>query len=258
MLLTASLHLSKKRYYSFYCFSTIAIAMIQKIRESIRLFAANWKLFSLIVLTVWLPGSILLTYLRLYVFPGTFGGNEFKILAQEYRVSNAIELAFGPIYVGALLHAASQWKKGLGTSYSESMTHAARRSFKLLGTRIGTGLIVGLGLIALVIPGIFLALRFALIDAVVVLEGAEGANARQLSTEMTQGKRWSILGTMVLTFIGLFMISALVAFILYLPLSLVGQEENFAIALIYECINSVLFSLLNIVLFSFYWDAKNQ
>jgi len=85
-----------------------------------------------------------------------------------------------------------------------------------------------------------------------------GANARQLSTQMTQGKRWSILGTMVLTFIGLFMISALVAFILYLPLSLVGQEENFAIALIYECINSVLFSLLNIVLFSFYWDAKNQ
>ena len=234
------------------------IPMIQKIREAIGLFTANLTLFSLIVLTVWLPGSILLVYLRLYVFPDTSGGDEFRILAQEYRVSNAIELAFGPIYVGAMLHAVSQLKQGLRASYSESMTQAARRSFKLLGTRIGTGLIVLAGLIALVIPGIVLALRFALIDAVVVLEGVEGANARKLSERMTQGKRWSILGTMILTFVGLVIVSALVSFILYVPLSLVGQEENFSIALIDECINSILLSLPNIVLFLFYWDAKNQ
>jgi multisubunit Na+/H+ antiporter MnhB subunit len=96
-----------------------------------------------------------------------------------------------------------------------------------------------------------------LIDAVVVLEGVEGANARQLSVRMTQGKRWSILGAVVLTVVGLIVVSVLLSFILYLPLSLVGQEENFAIALIYECINNILFALLNIVLFLFYWDAKN-
>jgi hypothetical protein len=32
--------------------------MIQKLREAIKLFATNWILFSSIVLTVWLPGSI--------------------------------------------------------------------------------------------------------------------------------------------------------------------------------------------------------
>jgi hypothetical protein len=69
------------------------------------------------------------------------------------------------------------------------MSHAAQRSFKFLTTRIGTGLIVFAGLIAFIIPGIVLALRFALIDAIVVLEGVEGANARRLSVGMTQGKR---------------------------------------------------------------------
>jgi len=234
------------------------LQMIQKIRSAVELFTANLTLFSLIVLTVWLPGSILLVYLRLYVFTETVGGDEFRALTQEYRVSNAIELILGPFYVGALLHAASQLKQGLRASYSESMSHAARRSFKLLGTRIGTGLIVLAGLIALVIPGIVLALRFALVDAVVILEGVEGANARKLSVRMTQGKRWSILGALVLTVVGVTVVSALVSFMLYLPLSLVGQRENFVIALIYECINSILFALLYIVLFLFYWDAKNQ
>lgn len=232
--------------------------MIQKIREATGLLTSNFVLFSLIVLTVWLPGSILLVYLRLYVFPETFGGDEFRILAQEYRLSNLIEFAFGPLYIGAILYAASQLKKGLRPTYSESMAHAARRSFKLLGTRIGTGLIVLVGLIALIIPGVILALRFALIDAIVVLEGVEGTSARNLSVQLTRGKRWNILGTMILTFIGLAIATALVSFILYLPLRLVGQDQNFVVAVICECVNSVLLSLLTIVLFLFYWDAKNE
>lgn len=138
------------------------------------------------------------------------------------------------------------------------MAHAARRSFKLLGTRIGTGLIVLAGLIALIIPGVVLALRFALIDAIVVLEGVEGVSARNLSVQLTRGKRWSILGTMILTFIGLIVAISLVSFILYLPLGLAGQDENFVVAVICECVNNILLSLLTIVLFLFYWDAKNE
>lgn len=232
--------------------------MIQKIREAIGLFAANFSLFSLIVLTVWLPGSILLVYLRLYVFPETTGGDEFRIFVQEYRISNAIELAFGPLYVGAMLYAASQLKKGLRPTYRESMAHGARRSFKLLGTRIGTGLIVFVGFIALIIPGVILALRFALIDAIVVLEGLQGASARNLSVQLTRGKRWNILGTMILAFIGLTIAIFLVSFILYLPLGFAGQDENFFVAVICECVNNLLLSLFPIVLFLFYWDAKKD
>lgn len=232
--------------------------MIQKIREAIGLFTKNLSLFSLIVLTVWLPGSILLVYLRLYVFPYTTGGDEFRIIIQEYRVSNVIELAFGPLYTGAILYTASQLKKGMRPTYSESMAHAARRSFNLLGTRIGTGLIILAGLIALIIPGVILALRFALIDAIVVLEGVDGASARNLSVQLTRGKRWNILGTMILTFIGLIVAIFLVSFILYLPLGLAGQDENFVVAVICECVNNILSSLLTIVLFLFYWDAKSE
>lgn len=219
---------------------------------------ANPVLFSSLVLTVWLPGSILLVYLRLYVFPETTGGDELRIFAQEFRVSNAIELAFGPIYMGAILYAASQLKQGLRATYSESMAHGARKSFKLLATRIGTGLIIFVGFIALIIPGIILALRFALIDAVVVLDGVEGGKARSLSTTLTQGKRWNILGTLTLTFIGVIVAILVTSFILYLPLSLIGQDENFVIAVITDCIANILLVMPSLVLFLFYWEAKNQ
>jgi len=234
------------------------IPMIQKIREAIQLLATNLVLFSSIVLTVWLPGSILLVCLRLYVFPETAGGDELRIFLQELRVYNAIELAFGPLYLGAIFYAAAQLKQGLPATYRQSMTHGARRSFKLFATRIGTGFMVLGGLIIFIIPGIILALRFALVDPVVVLEGVEGASARSLSTKLTQGKRWSILGTLILTFIGVVIAINLISFILYLPISLVGQYENVFIAVIDECVNSIVSIVLMLVLFLFYWEAKNR
>ncbi len=232
--------------------------MIQKINEATKLLYSNLILFSSISLTVWLPGSILLVYLRLYVLPGTTGGDETRMFLQEFRVSNAIELAFGPIYVGALIHAASQLKQGLPASYSASMAYAAKRSFKLLGTRILSGLIVGLGLFCFVIPGIVMALRFVLIDAIVILEDRSGADAQARSTHLTQGKRWKILGTMTLTIIAVALFIYLIVFTLYSLLALIGQPDNFIVAVIVECVNNVLFVIPVIVLFLFYWEAKNQ
>lgn len=232
--------------------------MIQKIREALALFASNFVLFSLIVLTVWLPGSILLIYLRLYVFPGMTGGDELRITIQELRMSQFIEGSFGTLYVGALLHALAQLKRGLHPTYRESMTHASRKCFKLFGTRFVTGLIVLGGLIVFIVPGVILALRYALIDAAVVLEGVEGSKAQKMSANLTQGKRWKIFWTMILTYLGLFIASMIVSWILYLPLSLIGQHDNFGIELIYQCIASILSALPIIVLFLFYWDAKNQ
>ena len=232
--------------------------MIQKICEAVGLLTTNLLLFSSIVLTVWLPGSILLVYLRMYIFPATSGGDEFTMIVQELRVSNVIELAFGPLYTGAILYAAARLKQGLPTTYGESMSYGAKKSFKLLGTRLGTGFIVLAGLIVFIVPGIVLALRFALIDAIVVLEGVEGATARNLSAISTQGKRWNILGTLILTFLGVAIAIAFVSFILELPLALTGQTDNFVIAVISECISNILLLLLILVLFLFYLEAKNK
>jgi hypothetical protein len=232
--------------------------MIDKISEATQLLFSNLRLFGSIMLTIWLPSSILLVYLRLYVFPETLGGDETKMFLQEFRVSMVIDLAFGPLYTGALIYTAAQLKQGLVASYGESMAYAGKRSFKLLGTQIFSGLIVGFGLVCFVIPGIFMALRFALIDSIVVLDGQSGAEAQAQSTKLTQGRKWAILGTMLLTFVGASLVIGLISFVSYFLLGLSGQTDNFVVAVILECISNLILILPVIVLFLFYWDSKDQ
>ena len=232
--------------------------MHRKFLDGIQLLVSNLPLFSQIVLTIWLPGALVLAVLRFYILPETTGGDEFQLFVQEIRVSNFIELAFGPLYTGAILHAASRWRQGLETTYGESMAIGLKQWGKLFGTRLVAGLMIFLGTLAFVIPGIILALRFALIDPIVVLDGLTGTSARKLSVTYTQGKRWTILWTILLTFIGVFIVILLASFVLYLPLTVVGQDDNFVVAVLLECLSSILFVLPVLVLFAFYCDAKNQ
>lgn len=236
--------------------------MIRKISEAIRLLVANFTLFSQIVLTVWLPGSIIVVFLRLYVFPDMAGGDELRSLAMELRVSNLIEFACGPIYVGALLYALSNLKQGLTTNYPEAMSHGANRSFKLLATRLSTGLIIFLGLLALIIPGIILWLRFILVDMVVVLEDINGSTARKRSTELTKRRRWKIFGAATVTMLGMLLFGFISSYLIYLPLSIIGQAENlilhFIIGVVDYGIASISVAVLYIVLFLYYWEAKEH
>lgn len=232
--------------------------MINKIKEAIKLFISNFILFSKIVLTVWLPGSIIIVFLRYYVFPEMAGGDELQAILMEIRISNFIEIAFSPLYGGAIIYALSRIKQGLSISYSESMIYSAKRSFKLLITRLTTGIIIVLGFIALIIPGIILGLRFALVDEAVVLEQTSGSAARKLSAKLTKGKRAKILGTMIVAVIGIVIVSSVLSLVLYLPLTLIGQETNFLLDIVNECLVNVIFSIIYIVLFLFYWESKSR
>ena len=65
--------------------------MLDKFREAISLFSSNIRLFSLIILTIWLPGNIIINYLDYYVF------YEEDFIGSMRTVS-LIEGVFSPIY----------------------------------------------------------------------------------------------------------------------------------------------------------------
>ena len=230
----------------------------QKIGNAFQLLGTEFYLLSALVLTIWLPGSILLVYLRFFVFPETAGGDELRMILQEIRVANLLELAFGPFYVGACLYVAKHFREGKTVSYSESLSYAAKRSFKLLSTRIGTGVIILLGCLAFIVPGIIFALKYALVDAVVVLERREGAQARAMSSVLTEGRRGQIFIAMVLTFLG----AMLGIGVMYTMLDFAALQAPFLIFFIInvvgECLSSIILLLPLLVLFEFYWEAKQS
>ena len=85
---------------------------------------------------------------------------------------------------GAMLRAA-----GGATSTAGAAAGIGLRNWgRVFGTRFFTGLIILLGLILLVVPGIVLAVRYCLIDEVVVLEGVGGGDARERSRALVRGR----------------------------------------------------------------------
>ncbi len=217
--------------------------MFSKFGEAIRLLLDNLGLFSAIVLTVWLPGNVLLNYLVFNVFsPDNLFG--------PARISMWIEGIFGPVYVGALIHALAQLERGQRPEYWAAMKVGFGMWGRLFVARFVAGLIVLLGLVALIVPGIVLAVRYAFLDQAVVLDGATTEGARTRSTELTAGVRWQIFGAAVL-FFALFFVAA--ALVYEIPL-LIPQLDVMATYIVIDCMLDVGFLVLQIVIFLYYWQ----
>lgn len=215
-----------------------------KLGEALRLFASNLPLFSAIVLSVWLPGNLLVNYLSYFVY-------EPDDILRTLRISIWIESVFGPIYSGALIYTLSERKQGNKVGYAKAMREGLRNWGRLFAARFVAGLYIVLGLIALVVPGVVLAVRYAFLDECVVLEDATPGEARSRSATLTEGRRWQLFLLNATFFFGYIVASALA----YVPLSYVKQLDNLFVGTAIDCVFDVLYTLLNVILFLCYWEA---
>ena len=219
--------------------------MLRKFVEAIRLCCTNFVLIAAIVLTVWLPGNLFEEYLIWYV-PSD------DVVMRSYRVAALIETVFGPIYCGALVYAIAQLKDGRRPSYFEAISVGRRTWGRLFSARFFAGLWILFGLMLLVVPGIVLMVRYAFLDAVVVLEGAGGDSARRRSVELTRGFRWQIFLAGLLfsvTFVTL-------SFAIRVPYEQFFPALNtMATDVAADCVLDVAYAIIQIVIFLYYWQA---
>jgi hypothetical protein len=219
--------------------------MIAIFKEAFGLLFNNLRLFGAIILTVMLPGNLLTEYVAF----NASGPEEFPYDA----VVSLIVFPFIPLYIGAMVHALSRIKQGYGVTYNEAYGVGFENWSRLFWTRLLAGVYVFLGLLALVVPGIILLIRYALLDAVVILEGAGGSEAIKRSTELTRGIRPQIFCAFVY-FVGIVLLMAVAA----MPLTYAGLLDSMVGMVILECAVSVIFSVITIVLFLFYWEASGK
>ena len=227
--------------------------MLDKFREAISLFSSNISLFSLIILTIWLPGNIIINYLFYFAFYG-------EDLIRLMEISMWIEWVFGPIYIGALIYALSRLKQYQMVTYTEAITAGFRNWKRLWWARFVAGIYITFGFIALIVPGIFLTIRYALIESVVILEGADASESRKRSSELTAGKMWQILGAYVL----FSLVFLIFSFMIYIPLDVmielgfIEQLSSMIICIFIDCILDIIYAIIIIVMFLFYWESKDD
>ena len=76
------------------------------------------------------------------------------------------------------------------------------------------GLGIALGLVLLIVPGLFLLTIWAVIIPVVVLEGRSAGESFGRSRELVRGFGWNVFGTIVLTFVILLGVSIVLSLVL--------------------------------------------
>jgi hypothetical protein len=160
--------------------------MFEKLDAAARLLIGRGVAVVLIVLTLWLPGNLLLNYLV-----AEQGWDELS--PSLLAMGLAYELLSAPLLAGALFALMRESLYGGQAGYAGAMAAAWRRYGLLFANRLIIQVLVGVGLLAFIVPGLWLMARWALADAVVLFEGVTPAEARARSLALTEGKRLELL-----------------------------------------------------------------
>lgn len=233
--------------------------------ETVRLLATHLHLFTLLVLTVWLPGHVALNYLE-------FFGPASDPTFQSLRIAFFLQAVFDPLVVASIVSALARIKAGLPVPYGAALGEGLRAWPRLVLVRFviyavlalpvglaltlggrGAGSAVG-GIIALALGVLatVLVMRVAVVDSVVVLENATVRTAWARAVALTSGQRGAIFATLLLIF------ALLIAVVAGLGAAFRAAPElnHFVVRVMLDCALSVAQSVFPIVLFLFYWRAR--
>jgi hypothetical protein len=124
-------------------------------------------------------------------------------------------------------------------------------------TTLLSGLLVGLGLLLLLVPGLYLLGRLTPVGVVVVAEGQRNPiEALRRSFDLTRGRGWSVLGLVLLVAIaGFVAVAATVAVFGALFLLIAGQDIGGLLVLILNAFAGTILEVVLILLFAAIYRA---
>jgi hypothetical protein len=233
--------------------------------ETFRLFGAHLYLFTLISLTVWLPGHVVRNYLE-------FFGQPEESAAQSLGLVLMIQVIFDPLVVSATLAALARVKQGLPVGYGVAMMEGMAAWGQLFVVRFIINCAVALlvlgalgirpsaprGLVAatlfLAVATLLLVLlvRYAVVDSVVVLERGNAVTAWRRAAQLTAGRRWLILWAAA----SLFVVILGFAMLLGQVFRMAPALNHFVSRVLVDCGLAVSQSLFTVALFLIYWRAR--
>lgn len=218
---------------------------------SIKVCIANWRTLMMAVVIVVVPLQILSTLLLADYFvaqrdfelsAGSAAAQEDPDDLDQFLGSTVIEailqMAAIAFASAACVRAIAQSYLGEQAGWRSSLSFALRRTPSLLWLGLLYGLGVTLGLLLLIVPGIWLAWAWLLAMPALLIEGVRGRAALKRSFDLVRGRWWRTLGVFLLGFILVSITSAIVQALFFVGMFL----DSATIALIL-----VLYSLASIV-----------
>jgi hypothetical protein len=156
-------------------------------------------------------------------------------------------MLLAPVTQAVILYGTFQDMRGRPFGIGESFTRGLSRFFPIIGLTICWGIVVAIGLLLLVIPGlIWLAMFFVAFPACVV-ERLGPIESMTRSAELTKGVRWRVFAVVLVVFAAaIFVLGAFDVAVLRLGRGLFGTIGNF----VWQAVYGAYFSVLTAVLYS--------
>lgn len=173
------------------------------ISQTLSIYSRNFVPFFLMAFVVNLP---LLVY-ELYEVNGP--QSPTPELSVTGMFGSLIIVVLNLVVTGAILYGVHQQMRGEPFAMPRALEIAGSRLLTIAGVSIVSTIIVGAGFFLLVIPGIVLALMFAVAVPATVVEGLGPIEALRRSRELTSGHRLELLALAILLLIVMWLITML-------------------------------------------------
>jgi hypothetical protein len=157
-------------------------------------------------------------------------------------VSSVLALVLYAVASAATVHTVAAARDGRRTGWQEGLGAGIRRVGGVVAASIIVLALVLLGLLALVLPGIWIAVALALTTPALVLERLPALAAVRRSFTMVRGRWWRTAGVVALTFLVAF--AAVVAVSVPAGVLAAGTEDPSLRALIAGVVNALSTALL--------------
>ena len=127
-----------------------------------------------------------------------------------YAIVFLLGIVLNTIGQAVILFGAFQRLRGQPLQVGEAVQKVLARIFPLLGLAILYSLAVGLGLVLLAVPGLFLIVMWTVVVPACVVEGLGPTDSMRRSARLTEGHRWSIFGMMAVFFVAIVVVSGII------------------------------------------------
>lgn len=186
--------------------------------DALRIYRARFGVIALIVAIIWLPCNLVDSYFTYFVF-------DPEDIRGPFKLTQFLENFFGIIASAGVTYVALGQTVNRPVGFSNALGVGFSSWGRMWITRFLFSIAVLLGLLLLVIPGLYLGTRFAFAESIVVAEGVSGTTALQRSFDLTRDRFWPVFWLIVLTVL----IIAIPAVLFSLPVALVPALDHWLI-----------------------------
>jgi hypothetical protein len=200
--------------------------------------------FFILTVIASIPNYIALLAIRIPTTPAEIASSDLAAMTFARVALTLINVATSTLAGGAVIYGVIQDLRGRTFSIGDSIGIALRRVLPLLGIGISLAIIIGLGVLLLIVPGLIFACMYFVSSPVCVAERTGVFASMSRSRLLTKGHRWQVLGIFLLMLIVIIALSS-IAGLAFTPTGATGvMAARLVVGAVVGSFNGVLVSVL--------------